>query len=75
MIKQLEEMKRAICEVKELKQRVRVRKDDNINVTRKVFAALRKAVDEREEQTIANIKEAAYKRERALEVHNYHTSI
>ena len=64
----LEEMKRAISGVKEMKQRVRKRKDNNINMTREVFATLRKAIDEREEQTIGDIKEAAYKREKALEV-------
>ena len=68
MVELLEEMKRAISEVKEMKQRVRNRKDNNINVTREVFATLRKAIDEREEQTIADIKEGAYKREKALEV-------
>ena len=66
----LEEMKRAISGVKEMKQRVRNRKDNNINVTREVFATLRKAIDEREEQTIADIKEEADKREKALEVSN-----
>ena len=64
----LEEMKRAISGVKEMMQRVRNRKDNNINVTREVFATLRKAIDEREEQTIDDIKEAAYEREKALEV-------
>ena len=64
----LEEMKRAISGVKEMKQRVRNRKDNNINVTREVFATLRKAIDEREEQTIGDIKEAAYERDKALEV-------
>ena len=68
MVELLEEMKRAISGVKEMKQRVRNRKDNNINVTREVFATLRKAIDEREEQTIADIKEGAYKREKALEV-------
>ena len=51
-----------------MQQRVRNRKDNNINVTREVFATLRKAIDEREEQTIADIEEEAYKREKALEV-------
>ena len=64
----LEEMKREISGVKEMKQRVRKGKDNNINMTREVFATLRKAIDEREEQTIGDIKEAAYKREKALEV-------
>ena len=64
----LEEMKRAISGVKEMKQRVRNRKDNNINMTREVFATLRKAIDEREEQTIDDIKETAYEREKALEV-------
>ena len=64
----LEEMKQAISGVKEMKQRVRKRKDNNINMTREVFATLRKAIDEREEQTIGDIKEAAYEREKALEV-------
>ena len=68
MVELLEEMKRAISGVKEMKQRVRNRKDNNINVTREVFATLRKAIDEREEQTITDIEEEAYKREKALEV-------
>ena len=68
MVEPLEEMKRAISGVKEMKQRVRNRKDNNINVTREVFATLRKAIDEREEQTIADIEEEAYEREKALEV-------
>ena len=68
VIELVEEMKRAISGVKEMRQRVRNRKDNNINVTREVFATLRKAIDEREEQTIADIKEGAYRRERALEV-------
>ena len=68
VVELLEEMKRAISGVKEMKQRVRNRKDNNINVTREVFTTLRKAIDEREEQTIADIKEEAYRRERALEV-------
>ena len=68
VVELLEEMKRAISGVKEMKQRVRNRKDNNINVTREVFATLRKAIDEREEQTIDDIKEAAYERDKALEV-------
>ena len=68
MAELLEETKRAISGVKEMKQRVRNRKDNNINVTREAFATLRKAIDEREEQTIADIEEEAYKREKALEV-------
>ena len=68
VVEVLGEMKQAISGVKEMKQRVRNRKDNNINVTREVFATLRNAIDEREEQTIADIEEGAYKRERALEV-------
>ena len=68
VVELLEEMKKAISTVKEMKQRVRNKKDNNINVTREVFATLRKAIDEREEQTIDDIKEAAYEREKALEV-------
>ena len=68
MAELLEETKRAISGVKEMKQRVRNRKDNNINVTREMFATLRKAIDEREEQTIADIEEGAHKREKALEV-------
>ena len=71
MVELLEEMKRAISGVKEMKQRVRNRKDNNINVTREVFSTLRKAIDEREEQTITDIEKRAYKREKALEVHIY----
>ena len=72
VLKLLKEMKQAISVVKEMKQRVRERKDNNINMTREVFATLRKAIDEREEQTIGDIKEEAYKREKALEVYNTH---
>ena len=68
VVELLEEMKQAISGVKEMKQRMRNRKDNNINVTREVFDILRKAIDEREEQTIADIEEGAYKREKALEV-------
>lgn len=68
VVELLEEMKRAISGVKEMKQRVRKRKDNIINMTRGIFATLRKAIDEREEQTIGEIKEAAYNREKALEV-------
>ena len=68
MVELLEEMKRAISGVKEMKHRVRNRKDNNINVTREVFATLRKAIDEREEQTITDIEEEAYKKEKVLEV-------
>ena len=72
MVELLEEMKRAISGVKETKQRVRNRKDNTINVTREVFATLRKVIDEREEETIADVKEEAYKREKSLEVsHNF----
>ena len=68
MVEILEEMKRAISRVKEMKQRVRNRKDNNINVTREMFTTLRKAIDEREDQMITEINERAYRRERALEV-------
>ena len=68
VVELLEGMKRAISGVKEMKQRVRKRKDNNINMTREVFATLHKAIDEREEETVGDIKEAAYKREKALEV-------
>ena len=68
VVELLQEMKRAISRVKEMKQRVRNRKDNNINVTREMFTTLRKAMDEREEQMITDIKEGAYRRERALEV-------
>ena len=75
VVELLEEMKQAISGVKEMKQRVKKRKDNNIKMTREVFATLRKAIDEREEQTIGDIKEAAYKREKALEVSHISLSI
>ena len=71
MVELLEEMKRAISGAKETKQRVRNRKDNTINVTREVFATLRKAIDEREEEMIADVKEEAYKREKSLEVSQF----
>jgi len=70
VVELLEEIKRAISGVKKMKQKVRNRKDNNINVTREVFATLRQAIDTREEETIADIKEEADKREKALEVSN-----
>ena len=68
MVELLEEMKQAISGVKEMKQRVRNRKDNNVNVTRETFATLRKAINEREEETMRDIEEEANKREKALEV-------
>ena len=70
VVELLEEMTRAISGVKEMKERVRNRKDNNLNVTREMFTILRKAIDEREEQIITDINEKAYRRERALEVIN-----
>ena len=64
----LEEMKQAILGVKEMRQRVRNRKNSNLNVTREVFDNLRKAIDKREEQTIADITNGAENTEKALEV-------
>ena len=40
-------------------------------MTKEVFTTLRKTIDEKEEQTIADIKEAAHMREKALEVSLY----
>ena len=71
----LEETKQAILGVKEMRQRVRNRKNSNLNVTREVFATLRKAIDEREEQTIADIKNGAENTEKALEVRTMYVCI
>jgi len=73
MTKLLEETKRAVSVVKETRQRARNRKEQNMERTREVFNALRKVIDEREEQVIANIKEEAEKRENTLKV-LYYTS-
>ena len=54
--KLLEEMKQEISGVKKMKQSVRNRKNKNIDITRAVFATLRKAIDEQEEQIITDIK-------------------
>lgn len=64
----LEEVKRVVSGVREMKIRVRSKKDNYVNVTREAFSCLRKAIDEREEQTIADIKEEANKKEKSLEV-------
>ena len=64
----LEEMKQKISGVKEMKQRVRNRENDNVTATREVFATLRKVINDREEVVITSIKEAAVKRQKALEV-------
>lgn len=68
----LEEMKRAMSGVKEMKQRVRSRKDSSIDMTRKMFATLRHIVDEKERQTIADIRKGADDTEKALEVSYQH---
>ena len=64
----LEDVKRTVSGIQDMKRRVRSKKDNDVNVTRQVFSTLRKAIDEREEQTIADIKEEASKREKSLEV-------
>ena len=64
----LEDVKRTVSGIQEMKRRVRSKKDNDVSVTRQVFSTLRKAIDEREEQTIADIKEEAAKREKSLEV-------
>ena len=64
----LEETKRAVSVVKETRLRVRRRKEHNMGKTREVFNALRKVIDEREEQVITDINKGADKRENALKV-------
>ena len=62
------ELKREISTLKEIRQKVRNRKNENIDVTKEIFASLRKALDEREEQIITDIKAEAERRENNLEV-------
>jgi len=64
----LEETKQAVSVVKETRQRVRSRKEHNMEKTREAFNALRKVINEREEQLITDIKKVADKRENALKV-------
>jgi len=64
----LEEMREVVSVVKEMTQRVKIRKERSMERTREVFNVLRKAVDEREEQVIADIKKRADKRENVLKV-------
>ena len=68
MIGLLEETKRAVSVVKEMRQRIKSRKEHNLDRTRGVFNALRKLINEREEQVIADIKKGADKRKKALKV-------
>jgi len=68
IISLLEETKRAVSVVKEMRQRVRSRKECNVDRTMEVFNSFRKLIDEREEQVIADIKKGADKREKALKV-------
>ena len=65
----LEETRRAVSVVKEMRQRVSSRKEHNVERTREAFNALRKLIDEREEHVIAYIKKGADKREKALKVY------
>ena len=64
----LEETKRAVSVVKEMRQCVRGRKEHNMERTREVFNALRKVIDEQEEQVIADITKGADRRENTLKV-------
>jgi len=64
----LEETKRAVSVVKEMRQCVKYRREYNMERTREVFNALRKAIDDQEEQVIGDIKKEADKREKALKV-------
>ncbi|XP_065917874.1 tripartite motif-containing protein 2-like [Dysidea avara] len=64
----LEETKRAVSVVKEMRQRVRSRKEHNMERTREVFNALRKVIDEREEQVITDITKGADKKENTLKL-------
>ena len=69
------DVKRTVSGVQEMKQRVRRKKDDDVNVTRQVFSVIRKAIDEREEEAIAGIREEADKKEKSLEVAIYLTYV
>ena len=51
-----------------MKSRIRNKKDNDVIATREVFSSLWKALNEREEQTKADIKEEADKKEKSLEV-------
>ena len=64
----LEETKQAVSVVKEMRQRVKSRKEHSIERARDVFNCLRKVIDEREEVVITDIKRGAEKRENALKV-------
>ena len=64
----LEEMKQEISRMKEVKQTMRSRKDKGITVAKEVFATLRKAIDEREEEIITDLRTEGNKREKVLEV-------
>ena len=65
----LEEVKRAVSGVQEMKRRVRDKKHNDVTATREAFNSLRKAMNEREEQTVADIREEADKKEKSLEVY------
>jgi len=70
----LEETKRAVYVVKEMRQRVENKKKQNMEKTREIFNTLRKVIDQREEQVIADIQEDTDKRDKALKVLlHYHT--
>ena len=64
----LEETKTAVSVVKEMRQRVKCRREHNMERTREVFNALRKVIDDQEERVIGDIKRGADKREKALKV-------
>ena len=64
----LEETRQQIFRIREVKQTIRDRKEKNINMTREVFATLRKAIDEQEEQIITDLHMESNKRKKVLEV-------
>jgi len=64
----LEEAKEVISSVKKMRQRVRTRKDQNMEKTKKMFNILRKIIDEREEQVITDVTKEADEKDKALKV-------
>jgi len=64
----LEETKQAVSVVKEMRQRVKSRKEYNVERARDVFNSLRKFINEREELVIKDIEKGAEKKENALKV-------
>jgi len=73
--KLLEETKQALYRTKEIKNSVLSNRDATMERTKKLFNAFRRKINEREQQILEEIKQAADKKERAIKVTSYKINV